>query len=160
VVERYRRATESPPTRWLERLKCWSTSFHWQARLALHEAELERARQEELQRLAREQARQDSRLLHGVGEGALATAAVLLADLVDPATGAPKRPAQARDIQALARAGIDCLHAATGTGDAEAADPNAVLREALNGAPADIRGTILRAIRSLTEWREGVEARR
>jgi hypothetical protein len=63
LVARYRTTTESPPTRSLERLKCWSQVFCWQARLAAHEAEIDFARRQEQVRQVEAQVRENSKLM-------------------------------------------------------------------------------------------------
>ena len=162
LIEEYRRrsATEPPPpTRRLDTLKEWSQTFCWQARLTVAQAEAEQARRTELQRLAEAQARENAKLLHSVGCGAIATAAALLGDLLDPTTGLPKRPAQARDIQPLVRAGIDCLAAARGD-NPEGGDPNGDLHKVLQEAPQDTRRVVLQGLHALSEWREQTDGRR
>jgi hypothetical protein len=140
-------------------LEEWSASFGWVGRAAVHDAEVDYTRKQEMARQVEAQAREDARLLHSIGAGALGAAATLINDLIDPTTGAPKRPASARDVQPLVRAGIACLVAACGTSP-EGTNPNAGLHKGLDHAPADVRPHVLTALRALSEWRESSEGRR
>ena len=77
---------------------------------------------------------------------------MLLGDLIDQETGAPKRPAQARDFQPLVRAAVDCLAAAAGQARADGVAAGG-LDKVLNVAPDDVKTAVLRAVRSLAELR-------
>ena len=64
LIARYRSrsaAEEPPPTRRVDTLKTWSAVHNWQARLALWEAELERARRQETLRQTEAQAAENAR---------------------------------------------------------------------------------------------------
>jgi hypothetical protein len=73
--------------------------------------------------------------------------------------GAPKRPAQPRDIQPLCRAAVDCLAAAAGQ-DPEGVAAGGSLDTVLRTAPDDVRRAVVAGLRSLAEWREATERRR
>jgi hypothetical protein len=143
-----------PPTTNVDSLKLWSVQWAWVARIALWEREQEAIRVEELRRQTEVQARDDAKLLHSVGAGALGVAALVLNDLVDPATGTLKRPVQPRDLAPIAKVGIDCLAAAGGASPDGAGDPRAALAALMEHAPEDVRQRVLAGMRSLCEWSE------
>lgn len=122
-----------PPTVNRDSLRRWSVQFHWQARLAVRDAEQEEIRRQEMARQIEAQAREDAKLLHTVGAGALGVAATMLNTLVDSQTGQIKVPVRARDVPAIAKCGIDCLAAASGTPLDGTADPYATHRQAKEG---------------------------
>jgi hypothetical protein len=148
-----------PPTTNPDCLRRWYAQWGWQARLAVLDAEAEAACRQAMAEQVAAQAREDATLLHGVGTGALAAAAIALRGLVDSTTGPPRQPLGARDVQALARASIDCLMASRGEGP-EAGDPSAAVEKALRHAPDEVRRTVTLGLRSLHEGLADAESRR
>lgn len=159
LIARYRgrsAAEEPPPTRRLDTLKYWSQAFHWVARIAAYDAEMDFARKQEALRQAEAQVRENHQLMQQVGQGALALAAVALNSLVDAQTGAPKRPIQPRDLPALTKSAADLLLAASGVqatallGTQDSTHIERCLRE----ADSQTRETVLRGLRAALEWSE------
>jgi hypothetical protein len=162
LVERYHRSTESPPTRSLARLKFWSQVFCWQARLAVHEVELEAIRREEQTRLAREQAKEDVALAHAVGSGGLGVAAVALNQLI-AADGTVRRDVGPRELGPLIRACLQCLswaHGSTSDATSDAGDPAAMVERLLHQAPDDTKSRVIQGLRTLYDWNEQHQGRR
>ena len=155
LVEKYRTATESPPTRSLERLKFWSQVWGWQARLAVRDAEIEAAKRQEQIRQAEAQVCENNRLMQQVGQGSLALAACALNAMVDNTTGELKRPVEPRDLPQLMRAGGELLALATGAptqiiGSGDATQLERCLRE----SDPETRQAVINGLRAALCWQE------
>jgi hypothetical protein len=154
LVARYRTVTESPPTRSLERLKAWSTIWCWQARLAVHEAELDAVRRAEQARLVAEQARDNAKMLQQVGAGALGICALALNRYVDRASGELRGPVPLHTLPSLMNSGAQLIQASTGQPANGAPAGERSLDDVLCIAPEQTRATILQGLRALADFQE------
>jgi hypothetical protein len=159
LIGRYRgrsAAEEPPPTRRLDTLKYWSQAFHWVARIAAYDAEMDFARKQEALRQAEQQARENSKLLQQVGQGSLALCALSLQDLVDQQTGELRHEVDIRDVCGLMRSGAELLQLAFGAPTqivANTTDATQIER-CLRESDPQTREVVLRGLRAALEWQQ------
>jgi hypothetical protein len=158
-VEKYRTATESPPTRSLERLKFWSTVWGWQARLAVRDAEIEAAKRHEALRQAEAQARANATLMSHVGAGALGVVALALDRYVDRASGDLRAPVPLHALPGLMTSGAQLIQLSAGQPTSIVGTGERTLEDVLRIAPEDTRARILQGLRDLHEFQERNDTR-
>jgi hypothetical protein len=144
-----------PPTTSFKMLAEWCTAFHWTARVAAWEAEVDYARRAEALRQAEAQARQNAQLLQQVGQGALGVAALALNRYVNSETGELTEPLEARDLPRLMDAGATLLQLATHSPTTIVQTQDSTqLERILREAPDDVRTVVLRGLRAALDWQE------
>jgi hypothetical protein len=148
--------TPPPPTTNPAALRLWSSQFHWQARVAAYDAELDFARRAEQRAQVERQARENAQLMQQVGGGALALAAMTLNDMIDSATGELKRPLEARDLPRLMETGAHLLGLATGqpTSIVSNQADSTQLEHVLRHADEQTRLAVINGLKAALRWQQ------
>jgi hypothetical protein len=148
--------TPPPPTTNPATLRRWSSEFHWVARCAAYDAELDAIRRAEQRALVERQARENATLFTQVGQGALGVAALALNRYVHASTGELLEPLEPRDLPRLMEAGAQLLQLSTGAPTqivSNQAD-STQLEHVLRHADADTKQAVINGLKAALRWQQ------